>query len=46
MLNPKHIALAALSLLLASTAAAAAPAPASPTVIIACYNNQNGRAAS
>jgi Phage Tail Collar Domain/Collagen triple helix repeat (20 copies) len=41
MLDPKHIALAAFSLLLASTAAAAAPAP---TVIIACYSNQNGRA--
>jgi hypothetical protein len=44
MLDPKHITSAALSLLLASTAAAAAPAPAAPTVIIACYSNQNGRA--
>lgn len=41
MLNPRHIVFAALSLLLASTAAVGAPAS---TVIIACYNNQNGRA--
>jgi Phage Tail Collar Domain/Collagen triple helix repeat (20 copies) len=41
---PRYIATAAMSLLLASTATLAATPPPAPTVIIACYNVQNGRA--
>ena len=41
MREPMYIASAAMSLLLAATATMAAPPP---TVIIACYNVQNGRA--
>jgi hypothetical protein len=40
MLEPKHFALAAMSLLLASTSTATA----APTVIVACYNVNNGQA--
>jgi hypothetical protein len=45
MHQPRYIATAAMFLLLVSTATiAATPPPATPTVIIACYNVQNGRA--
>jgi Phage Tail Collar Domain/Collagen triple helix repeat (20 copies) len=44
MHKQRCVAAAAMSLLLASTAAVAAPSPQATTVIIACYNVQNGRA--